>query len=507
MKPLSVVILAAGSGTRMKSELPKVLHPMCGRPMIAYALDLAAASGIKQPVVILGESAEQIQSHLPKEVKIVIQSKPLGTGNAVLLAKRAVGVSGDVLVLYADTPLLRRTTIQRLIESHHRTNATCTLLTTHLADPTGYGRLLREATGEIVGIAEEAEATAIQRAIREINVGPICVRAQALFDVLARVQPGQAKKEMYLTQAINLLAKEPGTKFQAVRLEMAMEGLGVNSQHEMAKATAIIRQRIIDSHLNNGVTIVDPQMTYIDHGVSIGHDTIIHPGTVIESGVSIGRRCSIGPFARLRRGVALADEVQVGNFVELVRTKVGTRVRMNHMTYLGDTTVEEEVNIGAGTITANYDGTRKSPTVIGKGAFIGCDTVLVAPVTVGSGAVTGAGAVIPKGHDVPARGVVVGIPARPLGKAGGPAHPLEKSEPPIRKQAVKKPVKKKPVKKKPARKPAKRPSRPKRSTRPKRPTRRARPTRPRRKARRVAKRPIRKASKTRRARPTVKRRR
>ncbi len=446
----------------MKSELPKVLHPICGRPMIAYALDLAAASGVKQPVVILGEAAESIQRHLPKEVKVVVQLKPLGTANAVLSAKRAVGgASGDLLILYADTPLLRRTTIQRLIESHNRTNSTCALLTTHLADPTGYGRLLREATGEIVGIVEEAEATAQQRTIREINVGPMCVKAQVLFDILSQVQPGQAKKEMYLTQAINLLAKQPGTKFQAVRLEMASEGLGVNSQHDLAKATAAIRQRIIDSHLHNGVTIVDPQTTYIDHGVAIGHDTVIHPGTVIESGVSIGRRCAIGPFARLRRGVSLADEVRVGNFVELVRTKVGTRVRMNHVTYLGDATVEEDVNVGAGTITANYDGTSKLPTTIGKGAFIGCDTILVAPVKVGAGAITGAGAVIPKWHDVPARGVVVGVPAHVLEKSkqDTPKQP----KPSRRKNAKKKPVKK-PVKKKPVRKPAERPAKSHRRT-------------------------------------------
>jgi bifunctional UDP-N-acetylglucosamine pyrophosphorylase/glucosamine-1-phosphate N-acetyltransferase len=417
MKPLSVIILAAGSGTRMKSDLPKVLHPICGRPMIGYALDLAASAGVKHPIVILGEAADQITPHLPKDVKVVIQSKPLGTGNAVLLAKRAVGsLSGDTLILYADTPLLRRTTIQRLIESHNRANATCTLLTTHLADPTGYGRILREAAGEVVGIAEETDATTPQRAIREINVGPICVKAQLLFEALANVQPSQAKKETYLTQAVNRLAKQPGTKFQVVRLEMAAEGLGVNSQQDLAKATAVVRQRIIEGHLTNGVTIVDPQMTYIDQGVSIGHDTVIYPGTVIESGVSIGRRCAIGPFARLRSGVALGDEVRVGNFVELVRTKVSPRVRINHVTYLGDTTVEEDVNIGAGTITANYDGTNKLPTIIGRGAFIGCDTVLVAPVKIGSGAVTGAGSVVPTGHDVAARSVVVGVPAKVLEK-------------------------------------------------------------------------------------------
>ena len=418
MRALHVIILAAGGGTRMKSDFPKVLHPICGRPMIAYALDLAAASGVKQPIVVLGESVDAIKPHLPKEVKVVLQPKPLGTGHAVLSAKKALdGVSGDVLILYADTPLLRRTTIQRLIETHTRTNAVCTLLTTHLADPTGYGRIVRDAVGEIVGVVEEAEATAVQRAVREINVGPICLKMQPLFEALASLQSGQVKKEWYLTQAIGVLAKQPGAKFQAIRLEAASEGAGVNSQMELAKATAVIRQRILEAHLNNGVTIVDPATTYIDHGVTIGHDTVIHPGSVIESGVAIGRRCSIGPFAHLRRGTAVADEARLGNFVELVRTKVGLRVRMQHVSYLGDTVVEDDVNIGAGTITANYDGTNKFSTVIGKGAFIGCDTVLVAPVKVGPGAVTGAGSVIPKGQDVPPRGIVVGVPARPLAKS------------------------------------------------------------------------------------------
>ena len=432
MKPVQMLILAAGGGTRMKSETPKVLHPICGRPMIAYALDLVAAAGVKQPIVILGEAADKIRPHLPKEVRVVIQKAPLGTGDAVLAAKRSLdGLGGDLVILYADTPLLRRTTIQRLIETHRKSAATCTLLTAHLADPTGYGRIVRDPTGGlIVGVAEEAEATAQQRAIREINVGPICAKAQALFEALATVRPSQVKKEWYLTQAIGILAKREGAKFQTVRVEKATETFGVNSRLDLAKAAAIIRQRIIESHMANGVTIVEPQVTFIDHGVTIGQDTVIHPGTVIESGVSIGRRCSIGPFARLRSGVVVEDDTRIGNFVELVRTKVGTRVRINHVTYLGDTTVEDEVNIGAGTITANFDGTNKLPTTIGKGAFIGCDTILIAPVKVGPGAVTGAGSVIPKGHDVPSRGVVVGVPARPLEKA-----PAKEERPaPVRKK-------------------------------------------------------------------------
>jgi len=458
---LHVIILAAGGGTRMKSQTPKILHPLCGRPMIAYALDLAAASGVKQPIVIVGEAADQIKPHLPKEVKVVIQSKPVGTGDAVLTARRALGgLSGDVLILYADTPLLRRTTIQQLIEAHRKAGATCTLLMSHLADPSGYGRIVRDPTGAIIGVVEEPEATAQQRAIREVNVGPLCAKAQPLFEALASGRASHTGKEWYLTQAVGILAKQEGTKFQTARVENAIEALGVNSRVDLAKATGIIQQRIVDSHLHNGVTIIDPRSTFIDHGVSIGTDSVIYPGTVIESGVTIGKRCSIGPFARLRSGVVVEDESRIGNFVELVRTRVGNRVRINHVTYLGDTTVADDVNIGAGSITANFDGTNKLPTTIGRGAFIGCDTVLIAPVKVGQGAVTGAGSVIPKGHDVPARGVVVGVPARPLEtapkKAGGPAHPLapkapERPAPPPKKgrakSAKRKPAKRKPIKK------------------------------------------------------------
>ncbi len=415
MRPLDAIILAAGEGTRMKSELPKVLHVICGRPMIAYALDIAASAGVKQPVVVLGHGADHVKPHLPKGGKVVTQTKQLGTGDAVLAAKRALSGTGDVLILYADTPLLRRTTVQRLIETHFKTNATCTLLTAHLADPSSYGRILRNELGAIIGIAEETEATAVQRAIREVNVGPLVCKTQALMDALATVRPSTTKKELYLTHIVSHIARQEGTKIQASRVEEIAEALGINSRTELARAIGVIRQRIVDAHLHNGVTIEDAQSTFIDHGVSIGADTVVHPYTVIQTGVSIGKRCSIGPFARLRSGVAVADDVRIGNFVELVRTKVASHVRINHVAYLGDTTVEQDVNIGAGTITANYDGKNKHQTHIGKGAFIGSDTVLIAPVKIGARAVTGAGSVVTREHDVPDQGVVVGVPARPLG--------------------------------------------------------------------------------------------
>ena len=430
MRTVHAIILAAGEGTRMKSELPKVLHPICGRPMIAYALDLAAAAGVKQPVVVLGKGAEEVKPRLPKEIKVVLQTARLGTGDAVLSAKKVLGgATGDVLILYADTPLLRRTTVQKLVESHFKTNAFCTLLTAHLADPSGYGRIVRNEAGQISGIMEETEANAAQRAVREINVGPLVVHTQALFAALALVKPSSAKKELYLTDVVSHIARQEGAKIHATRVEEVSEALGINSRTELSRAIGVIRQRIIDAHLHNGVTIEDPATTFIDHGVSIGADTRIHPCTVIETGVAIGKRCSIGPFARLRSGVTIADEARVGNFVELVRTKIGSRVRVNHVTYLGDTLVEEAANIGAGTITANYDGQNKHQTQIGKGAFIGSDTVLIAPVKIGAGAITGAGSVVTKAHDVPAKGVVIGVPARPLDHRRGSDGPSAEAAP------------------------------------------------------------------------------
>ena len=438
MATVQAIILAAGAGTRMKSERPKVLHLLCGRPMIAYAIDLAAAAGVKQPIVVIGHGEEQLRPILPKEAKVVVQSKPQGTGDAVRLAKKSLGATGDVLILYADTPLIRRTTIHKMIELHFKAGATGTLLTTHLADPSGYGRIQRNEVGQITGVVEEADANAAQRAIREVNIGPVVCKIPALSLVLAELKSSGATKEFYLTRLIGQLAQQDGAKIQSARTEEAAEALGVNSQVELARAIGIIRQRIIDAHLHNGVMIEDPQTTCIDQGVTIGHDTVIRPHTVIETGASIGRRCTIGPFARLRSGVALGDDVRVGNFADLVRTKVGARTRINHVSYLGDATLEEDVNIGAGTITANYDGTAKHPTSIGKGAFIGSDTVLIAPVKVGAGAVTGAGSVVTKEHDVPAKGVVVGVPARPMdGKMGTdraprvkvveePAHPARR---------------------------------------------------------------------------------
>lgn len=423
MSTLQSIVLAAGHGTRMKSAMPKVLHELCGRPMLLYVIDQATTMGVSDPVVVLGgDIAATVKPLVPKHVKIAIQAKPLGTGDAVLCAKKTLhGLSGDLLVLYADVPLVKSTTIHRLVETHRKTGATCTLLTASLADPSGYGRILRNETGAVAGIVEDTEVHAAHRAIREVNVGPFVCQTSTLMQALAIARPSSSTKERYLTQIIGFIARQEGAKIQTVRVDEAAEAEGVNTRADLARAIGVMRQRIVEAHLKNGVTIEDPQTAWIDYGVTIGADTVIRPSTVVEHGVSIGKRCAVGPFARLRAGVTLADEVRVGSFAELVRTKVGPRVKINHVSYLGDAVIEEGVNIGAGTVIANYDGQAKHQTQIGKGAFIGSDTVLIAPVKIGAGAVTGAGSVIPKAHDVPARGVVVGVPARPLSAHEGSA--------------------------------------------------------------------------------------
>jgi bifunctional UDP-N-acetylglucosamine pyrophosphorylase/glucosamine-1-phosphate N-acetyltransferase len=422
MSALHAIILAAGQGKRMKSSMPKVLHPICGRPMILYSVEMALYAGVKQPIVVLGPDSEEIQKVLPKAVKVAIQEKPQGTGDAVLCARKVLNASmGNVLILYADAPLLRRTTIQNLIESHAKSSAACTLLTAHLADPTGYGRILRNEFGQVSGIAEETDANSQQRAIREVNIGPLVCKLSSMIEALEQIQPSGATKELYLTQVVNALAAA-GKKINVAHASDVWESLGINSRVELAKATGIVRQRLIELHLTRGVTVEDPNNTYIEHNVDIGQDTVIRPGCYIESGVVIGKRCTIGPYAHLRKGVVIGNDTRVGNFAELVRTQVGERVKINHVSYLGDAVVGDDVNIGAGTITANFNGVEKSQTTIGKGAFIGSDTVLVAPVEVGAGASTGAGCVVPKGQNVPARAVVVGVPARRLdGRSPAPS--------------------------------------------------------------------------------------
>ncbi|MEA3305970.1 MAG: sugar phosphate nucleotidyltransferase, partial [Candidatus Omnitrophota bacterium] len=349
-----------------------------------------------------------------KGVKIVNQKKLSGSGNAVLITRDALGkFRGDVVILYGDTPLIRKATLKRLIERHKKTNASCTLLTAKLNNPAGYGRILRDAQNNILRIAEERDAPRFDRVINEVNVGAYCFNSKHLFKALKQVKAENKKKEYYLTDTVSILRKN-SLKIESLCTNEEAEALGVNSREELAAAERIVRTRALKKFLAEGVTIIDPFNTYININCDIGRDTIIKPFTVIEENVKIGSRCIIGPFARLRPGTTLADMVAIGNFVELTRSKVGEGTKIKHHSYIGDAIIGREVNIGAGTITANYDGKKKNKTVIKDKADIGSGTIFVAPVVVGKGAVTGAGSVLTKKTVVSDKAVFIGIPARLL---------------------------------------------------------------------------------------------
>jgi len=415
-KGLAVVVLAAGKGTRMKSSLPKVLHPLCGRPMLDYVLDTAKALKPQHLIVVLGFGHQQVRPFISAGIDVVVQKKLCGTADAVKEALALLkGFSGSLLVLYADTPLLRVETVKKLIGYHKANNLAATLLSANLDKPQGYGRILRDAYSAVCGIVEERDASEYQKKIKEINSGIICFDVERLREVIFKIRPDNRKGEYYLTDAISLLYKKEYV-IDCVKVDDANEVLGINSRLELAKAVRFIQQRINEQHMRKGVTLVDPSSIFIDWGVKIGADTVIYPFTVIESGVKIGKGCSVGPFARLRRGTSLKDNCQVGNFIEIVRSTLFSKSKAKHFGYLGDSLIGRQVNIGAGTVTANYDGQKKHKTRIGDNSFIGSDTVLVAPVVIGRGAKTGAGCVVTKNTKVGDNSVVVGVPARLLRK-------------------------------------------------------------------------------------------
>lgn len=416
MKKMTAIILAAGRGTRMKSDIPKVLHEILGKPIIHYIIDAVRKAGIKDIVVVAGYGKDQVKSAV-KGVKIVIQKKLLGSGDAVRAAKSSLNkFSGDVLIVCGDTPLLDPATLRTIIDRHTRSGASCTIMTARLDDPASYGRVVRDKSGSVLKITEHIEALGAEESIREVNVGTYVFKKADLFSALSRVKPDNKKGELFLTDTVEIL-NNSNKAVEGFVIGDPTEMVGINSRIDMANASKILKDKALRKLMEEGVTIEDPATTIIYPGVSIGRDTVIHPFTLIESDVKIGRSCRIGPFARIRQGVAVANGAEIGNFVELVRTTVGENTKVKHHTYLGDTIVGKNVNVGAGTITANFDGKLKTRTVIGDGAFIGVGTCLVAPVKIGRRAVVGAGAVVPKGHDVPAGAVVAGVPARILKKS------------------------------------------------------------------------------------------
>ena len=418
MKNIATIILAAGEGTRMKSSLPKVLHCICGKPMAQYLIDSVNSIGMEKIYIIVGHKAGLVKEKLGPGIKCIIQDELLGTGDAVSRARSAIVKDAkieNVLILYGDTPLLSQDIIKKLIEKHIETKAGCTLLTAQLKNPTGYGRVIRSSGNKIVKIVEELDASIYEKVVEEINVGVYCFNKRALFYSLEKIQPGNKKEEYYLTDTIEILTKS-NMLVESVTTSDTEEFLGVNTRSELAKAESVMRKRILSGIMDSGVTIIDPDNTYIEYGTKIGRDTVIYPYTFIENNVKIGPDCSIGPCARLRTGTVVANNVGIGNFAELVRSSVGENTKIRHQCYIGDTVIGKNVNIGAGTIIANYDGKEKHKTVIEDNAFIGTGTILVAPVKIGKGAITGAGSVVTKNKNVPAGKTVIGIPARLLNK-------------------------------------------------------------------------------------------
>ena len=418
-RPLAVICLAAGLGKRTKVSLPKVLLPLCGRSLAASALHAVAPLQPARVVVVVHHQKEKVQQALQAEVgalfpqlQFVDQGAPKGTGHAVQVAMAALAdFRGDVLVTYGDCPLITTATLQTLIEV--RGDSTCSVLTAYPDDPTGLGRILRDGEGRFVGIREHKDCSEQELAIDEINAGFYCFDSEALRPALNGLQPNNAQGELYLTDAV-ASCKGRAADLPTLEAAEASEITGVNSLADLAIARQWMQERILLEHLGNGVLIVDPASTWIEHGVQIGADTKILPCTVIGTGCVVGRHCEVGPFAHLRAGTVLEDGAEIGNFVEAKKTRMGAGAKAKHLTYLGDATIGAKANIGAGTITANYDGVHKHETKIGARAFIGSGSVLVAPSQVGDDAMTGAGAIVTRGTTIGASEIWVGVPAKKL---------------------------------------------------------------------------------------------
>ena len=430
--PLGVVVLAAGLGTRMRSTRAKVLHELAGLPLLRHVLRTVATLGPERVVVVVGHQADAVaaaaaQSGLPG-LTTVLQAEQRGTGHAVLCAAPGFAdFTGDVLIVYGDVPLVRPETLGAILETHRREQADLTLLTLCFPVPTGYGRILRSPAGEVVGIVEERDATPAERAITEVNPGFYAVRSSVLFPLLGELRPDNAQGELYLTDLVALTGKQGG-KVRSVQTGTAEEVAGVNTRAELATMEARLKASLIDDWMKAGVTFEDPATVYIGPEVTIGRDTVIGPNVTLRGKTRIGEGCRlegtawltdavlgdrvllrfschlegaevgadaiIGPFARLRPGTRLAERVHVGNFVETKKAVLGAGTKANHLTYLGDCEIGPETNVGAGTITCNYDGFKKHRTRIGARVQIGSDTQLVAPVEVGDDAYVGAGTTV-----------------------------------------------------------------------------------------------------------------
>jgi bifunctional UDP-N-acetylglucosamine pyrophosphorylase/glucosamine-1-phosphate N-acetyltransferase len=443
---VTAVLLAAGQGTRMKSDLPKVLHPLAGKPMLWHTLQALSQATTEKPSVIVGHGADQVKEFVGELAECILQEPQIGTGHATMQAESALKGGVDyVIVTYADMPLLRGEVFQQLIETQKRNRGPISMLTVIANDPRGFGRIARKEDGTVAAIVEEFVATPEQKAIKELNVGAYCFSADWLWDALHRIKLSP-KGEYYLTDTIELAVKD-GLPVQALVHDNLQETIGINTRVHLAEAEAVMRERINQDLMLAGVSMVDPASTYIEAGVTIGKDTVVMPNTYIQGNTTIGEGCEIGPnahirnsqignrcqvfmsvmenavleddvdigpFARLRKGAHLMDHVHMGNFGEVKDSTLRPGVKMGHFSYIGNADIGANTNIGAGTITCNYDGKSKHPTKIGEDVFIGSDSMLVAPLKIGDRSQTGAGSVVTK--DVPDDTLVVGMPARAIRK-------------------------------------------------------------------------------------------
>ncbi|MEE9219411.1 MAG: bifunctional UDP-N-acetylglucosamine diphosphorylase/glucosamine-1-phosphate N-acetyltransferase GlmU, partial [Acidobacteriota bacterium] len=435
-RPLYTIILGAGRGKRMRSECAKVLHPIAGRPMIDYVVAAARGVGARRLFIVLGTHSEQIREVLggrPKGITYCLQRQQRGTAHAVLQTHRHLrGKRGNVLILNGDVPALREDLLRRLLVHHRDQQAAITLVSAVLGDPAGYGRIVRDPTGRLAEIVEEADTSPEEKEIREVNCGIYLVDCALLFASLRQVKPANQQSELYLTDVVRIL-KQRGHKVVAFQHDDSEEVLGVNTRRELAVASKILYRRKAEELMRLGVTCIDPWHTYVDSGVKVGRDSVLYPDVYLEGKTEIGRRChidpgcvlrdcvlgdgvqvlahsvlrnarvqegaQIGPFTHLRPGSEIGSGARIGNFVEVKKSHIGEGVRAGHLSYLGDARVGKRVNVGAGTITCNYDGRHKHQTILEDDVFIGSDTQLVAPVRVCKGAYVGAGSTITR--DVP----------------------------------------------------------------------------------------------------------
>jgi bifunctional UDP-N-acetylglucosamine pyrophosphorylase/glucosamine-1-phosphate N-acetyltransferase len=444
MADLLAIVLAAGKGTRMKSNLTKVLHPVAGQAMVKHVLD-SVSNLTSQTVTVIGHQAEKVKTELVDyRVEFVEQKEQLGTAHAVMQAETQIKKhKGPVLILYGDTPLLTEDTLKGMATRHQKRDEALTVLTAKVKDPTGYGRIIRNSDQTIARIVEEDDATEKESQINEINSGVYCFDSDLLEQALAEIDCNNAQGEYYLTDAVSYINKK-GNKVGPIVVEDSQEIMGINDRRALASAEKILRQQINERQMEKGVSIIDPLTTYIDKNVNIGRDTVIYPFTYIEGSTTIGRNtvigphsrlvnseignnvelksnsniwkssveddCIIGPYAYIRPGCKVSQGVKVGDFVELKKANIGEGTKVPHLSYVGDANIGANTNVGAGTIFANYDGKNKHKTKVGNSVFIGSNTTLVAPVEIKDYAKTGAGSVVT--HDVSKNDVVVGVPAR-----------------------------------------------------------------------------------------------